>query len=236
MRATATTGSIGKCLPHRFSWHPSDRSRYIEPLATKTLLRDVIRTSSRVTAVGRAGFDKAKTKGREAAPFEIRYQNGKGPETLRADAVIDASGTWASPNPAGAGGLTAIGEREAAARISYGMPDVLEKERARFAGKTVAVLGGRPLRDRHAGGPDDVGAAGARGNGARRSRRRMITDTSPPTRPARGLPSRRWRRSEARRPEGAAAAPSLRPKEPASKRHAPRSWSGSPASPSDGPA
>jgi hypothetical protein len=101
----------------------------------------VIRTSSRVTAVGRLGFDKAKTKGREAAPFEIRYQNGKGPETLRADVVIDASGTWASPNPAGAGGLTAIGEREAAARISYGMPDVLGKERARFAGKTVAVLG-----------------------------------------------------------------------------------------------
>ena len=115
--------------------------RYIEPLATKTALRDVIRTSSRVTAVGRAGFDKAKTKGREAAPFEIRYQNGKGPETLRADAVIDASGTWGSPNPAGAGGLAAIGEREAAARISYGMPDVLGKRTGPFAGKTVAVLG-----------------------------------------------------------------------------------------------
>lgn len=115
--------------------------RYIEPLANKTALRDVIRTSSRVTAVGRAGFDKAKTKSRENAPFEIRYQNGKGPETLRADAVIDASGTWGSPNPAGAGGLPAIGEREARTKISYAMPDVLGKDRARFAGKTVAVLG-----------------------------------------------------------------------------------------------
>jgi glycine/D-amino acid oxidase-like deaminating enzyme len=115
--------------------------RYIEPLATKTPLRDVIRRCSRVTAVGRAGFDKAKTKGREAAPFEIRYQNGMGPETLRADAVIDTSGTWASPNPAGAGGLPAIGEHEAAAQISYGMPDVLGRDRARYAGKTVAVLG-----------------------------------------------------------------------------------------------
>jgi cation diffusion facilitator CzcD-associated flavoprotein CzcO len=83
--------------------------RYVEPLATRTVLRDVIRTNSRVTTVGRAGFDKAKTKGRESAPFEIRYQNGKGPETLRADAVIDASGTWATPNPAGNGGLPAIG-------------------------------------------------------------------------------------------------------------------------------
>ncbi|WP_298255011.1 FAD-dependent oxidoreductase [Bradyrhizobium sp.] len=115
--------------------------RYVEPLSTKTALRDVIRTNSRVTAVGRAGFDKAKTKGREAAPFEIRYQNGKGPETLRAEAVIDASGTWNSPNPAGDGGLPAIGEREAAARFAYGMPDVLGRDRARYAGKTVAVLG-----------------------------------------------------------------------------------------------
>ena len=42
---------------------------------------DHIRTSSRVTGISRAGFDKVKTKGREAAPFEIRYQNGKGPES-----------------------------------------------------------------------------------------------------------------------------------------------------------
>jgi thioredoxin reductase len=115
--------------------------RYIGPLATKTALRDVIRIHSRVTAVGRSGFDKAKTRGREGAPFEVRYQNGKGAETLRADAVIDASGTWTAPNPAGAGGLPAIGEREASAHIAYGMPDVLGRDRERYAGKTVAVLG-----------------------------------------------------------------------------------------------
>ncbi|ABE65017.1 putative secreted protein (plasmid) [Nitrobacter hamburgensis X14] len=115
--------------------------RYLDPLATKTPLRDVIRTSSRVTAISRVGFDKAKTKGRESAPFEIRFQNGKGPETLRADAVIDASGTWSSPNPAGVNGLAAIGERECAARITYGMPDVRGTERERYEGQTVAVVG-----------------------------------------------------------------------------------------------
>jgi Pyridine nucleotide-disulphide oxidoreductase len=115
--------------------------RYIEPLATKTALKDVIRTSSRVTAIGRVGFDKAKTKGRDQAPFEIRYQNGKGPEILRADAVIDASGTWVSPNPAGANGLPAIGEAEAASKIAYGMPDVLGWGRGRYADKAIAVLG-----------------------------------------------------------------------------------------------
>jgi Pyridine nucleotide-disulphide oxidoreductase len=115
--------------------------RYIEPLANNTALKSHIRTSSRVTGISRVGFDKMKTKGRETAPFEIRYQNGKGPEVVRADAVIDVSGTWHSPNPAGANGLPAIGEIDVADRIAYGMPDVLGKDRARYAGKTVAVLG-----------------------------------------------------------------------------------------------
>jgi hypothetical protein len=115
--------------------------QYLTPLATRTPLRETIRTSSPVTAISRVGFDKAKTKGREQAPFEIRYQNGKGPEMLRADAVIDASGTWFSPNPAGGNGLPAIGERDRADRIAYGMPDVRGADRTRYAGKTVAVLG-----------------------------------------------------------------------------------------------
>lgn len=127
--------------PHVYPTGAELLERYIEPLATKTALKDIIRTSSRVTAISRVGFDKAKTKGREKAPFEIRYQNGKGPELLRADAVIDASGTWTSPNPAGANGLPAIGEVEARPQIVYGMPDVLGKNRARYAGKIVAVLG-----------------------------------------------------------------------------------------------
>lgn len=115
--------------------------QYLEPLAAKTILRPHIHTSSRVTDVSRVGFDKLKTKGRDAAPFEIRYQNGQGPKTVRADAVIDASGTWHSPNPAGANGLRAIGETEMANKIAYAMPDILGKDRARYAGKTVAVLG-----------------------------------------------------------------------------------------------
>src|SRR5580700_1520575 len=114
---------------------------YLEPLATKTVLATHIHTSSRVTDISRVGFDKLKTRGREAAPFEIRYQNGQGPRMVRADAVIDASGTWHSPNPAGANGLRALGETQAAGKIAYGMPDVLGKDRARYAGKTVAVLG-----------------------------------------------------------------------------------------------
>lgn len=115
--------------------------RYLDPLAMRTTLKDRIRTRSMVTGVGKVGFDKVKTKGREDAPFEIRYQNGKGPEVLHADAVIDATGTWFAPNPAGANGLTAIGEHDVQDRIAYGMPDVLGRDRVRYAGRSVAVLG-----------------------------------------------------------------------------------------------
>lgn len=114
---------------------------YLEPLATRTVLRDHILTSSRVIGISRVGFDKVKTAGRDSAPFEVRYRNGASTKTVLADAIIDTSGTWNSPNPAGANGLPAIGEDLSSSRIAYGMPDVLGRARARYAGRTVAVLG-----------------------------------------------------------------------------------------------
>ena len=116
--------------------------RYLAPLAQHAALRDAIHFDARVLSVTRSGFDKLRTAGRASAPFALRYGSGTGEKTLLADAVIDASGTWFSPNPAGSGGLAALGEREAAAAISYGMPDVLGEARARYAGKRIAVLGG----------------------------------------------------------------------------------------------
>jgi thioredoxin reductase len=139
-RLLATTG-WNSPEPDQYPTGAELFERYLEPLANNTALRTHIHTSSRVTDISRVGFDKLKTRGREAAPFEIRYQNGQGAKTLRADAVIDASGSWLSPNPAGANGLRAIGESQAADRIAYGMPDVLGRDRGRYTGKTVAVLG-----------------------------------------------------------------------------------------------
>jgi hypothetical protein len=114
---------------------------YLEPLAARTLLAGHIKTTSRVTGISRVGFDKMKTVGRETAPFEVRYRNGAGDKSVLAAAVIDVSGTWNLPNPAGANGLTAIGEDDASARIAYGMPDIRGQDRSRYAGRTVAVLG-----------------------------------------------------------------------------------------------
>ena len=55
--------------------------------------------------------------------------------------MIDASGTWTNPNPLGSGGLPAVGERALADRIAYGIPDVLDVVRARYAGRRVLVVG-----------------------------------------------------------------------------------------------
>lgn len=125
--------------------HPTGEdlvSRYLVPLAECAPLRQAIRRDARVLSVSRLGFDKVRTDGRAAAPFELRHRDGSGEARLIADAVIDASGTWFSPNPAGSGGMAARGEAEAAPSLAYGMPDVLGAERRRYAGKRVAVLGG----------------------------------------------------------------------------------------------
>lgn len=115
---------------------------YLEPLANTSQLKDCIRTRATVVAVARTGFDKVKSRGREQAAFQIRIATGSAARsTVTADAVVDASGTWFTPNPAGGNGLQADGETELAGRIAYGMPDVLDAQRQRYAGKTVAVLG-----------------------------------------------------------------------------------------------
>jgi thioredoxin reductase len=115
---------------------------YIEPLAAVPAIRDALRVNTRVVAVGRRGFDKMRSAGRDDAPFIVTVQDAEGRQsTLEAQAVIDASGTFASPNPAGSGGIPAIGEAAAEAHCFYGMPDVLGIERPRYAGKRVLVIG-----------------------------------------------------------------------------------------------
>ena len=87
--------------PHDYPTGGELVDAYLEPLATRTRLGDRIHVSSRVTAISRKGFDKVKTKGRAQAPFEIQVQNGAGAKTLYANTIVDASGTWLSPNAAG---------------------------------------------------------------------------------------------------------------------------------------
>jgi hypothetical protein len=115
--------------------------RYLAPLAALPAMRQALRTHHRVVSIAREGFDKMKSRGRDDAPFVIRCETPQGPVEFRAWAVLDASGTWGKPNPLGANGLPAIGEEEVRDHISYGMPDIAGRDRARFAGKRVLVAG-----------------------------------------------------------------------------------------------
>ena len=114
---------------------------YLVPLAGTPGIAANLRLGHRVTAITRVGFDKVKTKGRDSAPFLIRAETVEGPQEYLANAVIDATGTWSHPNPVGADGIPALGEATLAARIDYGMPDVLGAARERFAGRRILVVG-----------------------------------------------------------------------------------------------
>lgn len=116
--------------------------QYLQPLAA--VLAGRIRTGARVVAVSRVGMDRTRTANRAATPFLVRVQHADGAvEDLRAPSVIDASGTWPTPNPLGQAGLPAPGEAEAAAagRITAPLPDVTGRDRDRFAGRHVLVVG-----------------------------------------------------------------------------------------------
>ncbi|HEX7110100.1 MAG TPA: NAD(P)-binding domain-containing protein [Aestuariivirga sp.] len=111
---------------------------YLAPLSALPAIASNIRYGAKVTAVTRQGMDRVPSKGREQRAFEISVN---GTERVVASAVIDASGTWSAPNPAGANGIPAFGEKESASRICTGIPDLFGAERKRYAGKRVVVIG-----------------------------------------------------------------------------------------------
>lgn len=113
-------------------------AEYLEPLGKS--LAPWLHFGRQVVAVSREGIDKVKDMGREAAPFLIETVGAEGHEWHRADAVIDATGTWFQPNPGGTG--RPVPGETGNAHVTYGMPDVAGRDRARFSGKRVAVLGG----------------------------------------------------------------------------------------------
>lgn len=112
--------------------------KYLAPLAA--VLGDRIVYGARVTGVSRLGRDRLVDAGRGDQPFTVHVQPADGAAyRITARAVIDASGTWATPNPAGADGLPALGEPEAANLVSYRIPDF--RDRAGFEGKHTVVMG-----------------------------------------------------------------------------------------------
>lgn len=114
---------------------------YLKPLAEA--LGDRVRFGTRVVGVARRGRDRVVDAGRDTEPLTVHVLTSDGSEQrIVARALIDASGTWGTPNPLGGDGLSAIGEATAADRVVYQVPDLTDPiVLNRYAGRHVAVAG-----------------------------------------------------------------------------------------------
>lgn len=128
-------------LPTHFPTGGEVVREYLEPLAATPELAPHIRLQARVFAVSRRRHDRMRDGQRGAAPFVVRYLEQGAEREVEARAVIDASGTVTIPNPVGAAGIPALGERAARDHVFYGIADVRWTARARYAGKRVLVVG-----------------------------------------------------------------------------------------------
>ncbi len=116
--------------------------RYIAPLAAIDAIAARTRTRTEVIGVSRDGMDRTRSQGRASTPFSVRIRTASGEiEDVAARAVIDASGTYLSPNPLSSSGLELLGMSEIADRVTAALPDVLGRDRAQFAGRRVTVVG-----------------------------------------------------------------------------------------------
>ncbi|MGW4826889.1 NAD(P)-binding domain-containing protein [Amycolatopsis japonica] len=136
LQGTGWARPDGETYPTGLDW----AERYLRPLATA--LDDRVRFGAEVIGVARRGRDRVVDSGRDDEPFTVHVRADGTEERIAARAVIDASGTWSTPNPLGGEGLPAIGERAAADRIAYRVPDLGDPAvRTRYAGGHVAVAG-----------------------------------------------------------------------------------------------
>ena len=114
---------------------------YVQPLAAA--LGDIVQLGTEVIGVARRGRDRVVDAGRDTEPLSVHIRRADGTEDrVLAQAVIDASGTWGTPNPLCGEGLPALGERAATEVIEYRVPDVDDPDvRDRYASKHIVIAG-----------------------------------------------------------------------------------------------
>lgn len=115
--------------------------QYFRPFYELPSISENTLLNAKVVSIGRKNVDKLKTFGREKAPFVIQVIKDNERMQFEARAVMDATGTWSSPNPIGSGGVFATGELENGDKVFYGIPDILGQHKDRYKGKKVLVVG-----------------------------------------------------------------------------------------------
>ncbi|PTR38980.1 pyridine nucleotide-disulfide oxidoreductase [Rhodococcus sp. OK611] len=137
LEETGWTAPEAETFPTGRQW----ASAYLVPLAAA--LGDVVKLNTEVLGVARRGRDRVVDAGCDGEPLSVHIRRADGSEDrVLASAVIDATGTWGSPNPLGGEGLPALGEHAAVAQIEYRVPDLDDaKVRADHAGKHTVVAG-----------------------------------------------------------------------------------------------
>ena len=119
--------------------------RYLQPLASSSLLSKHVHLRHRVIAVGRSGLLKSQAIGspeRAKKPFCLLVETNAGQEKIvEADIVIDASGVYQTPNRIGPGGIYTVGERSLNGLISYHLDDITGVHRERYIGKRTLLVG-----------------------------------------------------------------------------------------------
>ena len=116
-------------------------NEYFKPLSELPSIKANIILGTKVLSIGRKNVDKMKTWGRESLPYVVQVLRENEIEQYYVKGVIDASGTWNSPNPIGSGGVYALGEVENHEKIFYGIPDILQQHETRYMNRSVLVVG-----------------------------------------------------------------------------------------------
>lgn len=117
---------------------------YLRPLAGLPELAGTVREGIRVAALSRGDLlkgDGVTDGSRRGRPFTLLLASQEGETLAEADLVIDATGVYGQPNALGRGGIPAPGERALGDRLETGLPDVAGRDRERYAGKRVLVVG-----------------------------------------------------------------------------------------------
>jgi thioredoxin reductase len=120
--------------------------RYLRPLADLPAVKSILHLHHEVLGVAREGIGKHEaiaSPSRAAHPFRILVRDDEGRLAVHhADVVLDTTGVYGQPQPAGSGGIPAPGEAAAADRIAYGAVDVTGAQREDYLGRRTMVVGG----------------------------------------------------------------------------------------------